>query len=168
MLVLEDQQLAWFFKQSVGYGTAMAQQMTTTDLNTLMHWCYNNGLPLNKPAKTIETLGGSTTLIQWLLENNRATMKGLEESRQRWTADITGAQDGQQEDQQDIDENMYLTKMSQQGDADLRKTNSTGMRHLLRTPTEVNKQALCMYRVSKSNNLWQRDLQKTDHVEGPC
>ena len=107
MVHLEDQQLAWFLKQSVEYGgTAMAQQMTTTDLNTLMHWRYNNGLPLNKPAKTIERLRGSTALIQWLIENNQATMKRLEESRQQWTADTTGAQDGQLEDQQDIDENM--------------------------------------------------------------
>lgn len=84
----------------------MAQQMTTMDLNTLMHWCYNNGLPLNKPARTIERLRGSTALIQWLMENNQVTMKRLEESRQQWTADTTGAQDGQLEDQQDIDENM--------------------------------------------------------------
>lgn len=54
MTHLENQQLLWFFKQSVEYGgTAMTQQLKIQDVNTLMNWCYNMGLPLNKPVKTI-------------------------------------------------------------------------------------------------------------------
>ena len=95
---LENQQLLWFFKQSVEYGgTAMTQQLKMEDTNTLMNWCYKMGLPLNKPVKTIERLRGSSTLIQWLLDNNQTTMKMIEEARNNWEEKVVVEQQDEEQ-----------------------------------------------------------------------
>ena len=109
---LENQQLNWFFKQSVEYGgTAMTQQLKMENTNTLMNWCYNMGLPLNKPVKTIERLRGSSTLIQWLLDNNQTTMKMIEEARNNWEEKVVV-------EQQDEEQRNQRPRGEQQGELD--------------------------------------------------
>ena len=96
---LRDQQLNWFYKQALEYGgTAMTQQLKIQDINLLMNWCYNTGLPMNKPVKTIERLRGSSTLIQWLMDNNQTTMKMIEEAKNNW--EEKSVEDQQQDEQQ--------------------------------------------------------------------
>ena len=81
---IEVEELNWFFKQAVEYGgTAMAQELSTMNLNKVIKHCYGLGLQLNRPVKTIERLRGSSTLIQWLLENNESVMKTTEEAQQQ-------------------------------------------------------------------------------------
>ena len=81
---IKVEELNWFFKQAVEYGgTAMAQELSTMNLNKVIKHCYGLGLQLNRPVKTIERLRGSSTLIQWLLENNESVMKTTEEAHQQ-------------------------------------------------------------------------------------
>ena len=92
MTYAEDQQLAWFFKQSVEYGgTAMVQQMSTRSLNTLMQWCYINSLALNGPAKTIERLRASTLFIPWLTDSNQAWLTASATPMTEFTAETPSA-----------------------------------------------------------------------------
>ena len=76
----------------------MTQQLKIQDINLLMNWCYNTGLPMNKPVKTIERLRGSSTLIQWLMDNNQTTMKMIEEAKNNW--EEKSVEDQQQDEQQ--------------------------------------------------------------------
>ena len=81
-----EKELNWFFKQATEYGgTAVAQQLSTMNLNKIIKHCYGLGLHLNRPMKTIERLRGSSTLIPWLVENNEATSQQRKLTNRCWT-----------------------------------------------------------------------------------